>query len=538
MLLLLLLAAPDIVFADFEGAGFGAWKTTGTAFGAGPAAGTLPHQMPVSGFEGKRLANSYHGGDRTTGTLSSPPFKIERKFIAFLVGGGGHVGKTCVNLVIDGKTVRSATGPVEGSEALEQEAWDVAGLAGKKATIVAVDDHTGGWGHILLDHIVFTDKKPASLEEGKREIVAERKYLLLPVKDGARMRKVAVSDGKETLRRFDIELADGKPDWWASLDISAWKGRTLTVEGKGLPATLEQADAPRVEGAYKEALRPLLHFTARRGWINDPNGLVYRDGTYHLFFQHNPYGVKWGNMHWGHATSKDLVHWEEQGEALYPDRMGPMFSGSAVVDHENTAGFGKNALVLAYTAFGPPATQCLAWSLDGKKWTKYGKNPVVRNIAPEDRDPKVFWHAPTKRWVMALYVGPKGKDGKVVHTIRFLTSPDLKGWISRGSVEGFFECPDLFPLRLDGKTRWVLTGASSEYMVGDFDGETFKPETKKLPGHRGRGFYAAQTFDNTAGRRIQVGWGQMPSPGMPFTGMMTFPCELSLRKQPDGPRLV
>ena len=545
---------PDIVFADFEGETYGKWTATGTAFGKGPAAGTLANQMPVSGFEGKRLVNSYHGGDGTTGTLTSPAFEVKRKYIRFLIGGGGHAGRTCMNLVVGGKVVRTATGPREGSEQLEQAFWEVGDLADKSAKLVIVDEETGGWGHILIDHIVFTDAKPAGVVSRTREIVAAKRYLHFPVKNGAPVRKMSVAvEGKPNFA-FTIELADDKPDWWAFLDVSAHAGKKLTLEVDRLPARSKALESVRhgdaLEGAtdlYREKLRPQLHFSSRRGWLNDPNGLVFRDGEYHMFYQHNPYGVGWGNMHWGHAVSTDLVRWEERPIVLYPDRLGPMFSGSAVVDWKNTSGLGKGSeppIVLFYTAAGDPSVQCLAHSNDkGKTWTKYAGNPVVKNIAPGDRDPKVIWHAPSKRWVMVLYVGLPGK-GKVDHTIQFFTSTNLKEWKYASRVEGFFECPDLFELPVDGdpkKTKWVLTAASSEYMVGTFDGERFEPETAKLPGHKGKGFYAAQTFSDlpaTDGRRIQVGWGQMPSPGMPFSQMMCFPCELSLRATTGGPRLA
>jgi sucrose-6-phosphate hydrolase SacC (GH32 family) len=547
---------PDIVFADFEGTDYGDWKATGKAFGKGPATGTLPNQMPVTGFKGKRLVNSYHGGDGTTGTLTSPSFKVSRKHITFLIGGGGHVVTTCMNLVVEGKVVRTSTGPTEGSEQLEEQTWDVSPWMGKMATLKIVDEEKGGWGHILVDHIVFADEKPASQVPARREMVARDRYLHFPVKNGARVRRVNVSVEGEPVRQFTIELADGEPDWWAFLDIRAWKGKTLLVEVDRLPpgskalSAIDQGDSLKdARTLYQEPLRPQLHFSSRRGWLNDPNGLVFHNGVYHLFYQHNPYGTRWGNMHWGHAVSRDLVRWEERPIALYPDRMGPMFSGSAVVDWKNTSGLGKDGkppLVLAYTAFGPPAVQCLAYSNDGGlTWTKYARNPVLKNLAPEDRDPKLIWHQPTKRWVMVLYVGLRNKGGKgVVHTVHFFTSPDLRNWTYRSHVEGLFECPDLFPLFLDGdpkKEKWVLTAASSEYLVGSFDGSTFKPETKKLPGHRGRGFYAAQTFSDipaTDGRCIQIGWGQMPAPGMPFNQMMCFPCELALRTTPEGPRLT
>jgi sucrose-6-phosphate hydrolase SacC (GH32 family) len=257
-------------------------------------------------------------------------------------------------------------------------------------------------------------------------------------------------------------------------------------------------------------------------------------------------------MHWGHATSTDLVHWQEHGEALYPDPLGPMFSGSAVVDHKNTSGFGKDGqapMVLVYTAAGNPAVQCLAYSLDGRTFTKYAGNPVVKQIAPGNRDPKVFWHEPTGRWVMVLYVGLPRKaasDAKagpgVEHTIHILTSPNLKDWTLRSRVSGLYECPDLFELPIEGEAdarRWVLSAASGEYFLGAFDGRTFTPETPKLPGPAGTSVYAAQTFsDAPDGRRIEMGWGRAPSPGMPFNQLLTFPCTLTLKPTAAGPRLA
>ena len=222
---------------------------------------------------------------------------------------------------------------------------------------------------------------PAKLiADASREIVASKRWLHFPVKTGASKRVVTVSVDGKAERRFDIELADGEPDWWAPLDVSAWAGKTLTdfrqsAAGEFQGARFHSAGDEFVgaENLYHEALRPQLQFSPRRGWMNDPNGLVFYNGEYHLFFQHNPYGWTWGNMHWGHATSRDLVHWQEQGEALYPDDMGPMFSGSAVVDWKNTSGFGEDGkppMVLIYTASGNPTVQCLAFSTDGRTFTK------------------------------------------------------------------------------------------------------------------------------------------------------------------------
>jgi len=226
-----------------------------------------------------------------------------------------------------------------------------------------------------------------------------------------------------------------------------------------------------------------------------------------------------------------------------------MFSGSAVVDWKNTSGFGKDGeppLVLSYTAAGDPAVQCLAYSTDGgRTFTKYSGNPVVKQITGGNRDPKIIWHEPTQRWVMVLYVGfDEQRDGKKTtrHTIHFLNSPNLKDWTVTSQMDGFFECPDLFALPIDGdptKTKWILTPASAEYMLGTFDGLTFTPETPKLPGHHGKGFYAAQTFSDVPdGRRIQIGWLQAPSPGMAFNQCMSLPHELKLVSTSGGPRMT
>lgn len=570
---ILLPAAEPLVIADFEGPDYGAWKTTGTAFGSGPARGTLPKQMQVDGFLGAGLVNSFHGGDGAEGTLTSPAFRIERKFVTFLIGGGGWVEETCLNLVVDGKVVRTATGPNTlpgGSERLEAQAWDVAEFAGRDAVLTIVDSRKGGWGHLNVDQIVQTDdrgKAPLAappvplVKDVTRELTVAQRLLHFPVKNGARKRQVTVSSEGTPLREFQIELADAlPPDWWAPLEVSAWNGKPLRITADALPEGSKALDSLRQadtlldsENLYREPLRPQLQFSAQRGWNNDPNGLAFFHGEYHLFFQHNPYGWGWGNMHWGHATSPDLVHWTEHGEALYPDSSGPMFSGSAVVDWNNTSGFGKDGkppLVLFYTAAGKPTVQCLAYSLDGRSFTKYSGNPIIPEITPGNRDPKVIWHAPSQQWVLTLYVGlnkpgaerdAKGKPA-VEHTIHFFTSPNLKDWTLRSQTPGLYECPDFFELPVDGdpaNQKWVLTAASSEYFVGSFDGQAFTPETPKLPGHRGKGFYAAQTYSDVPdGRRIQVGWGQAPSPGMPFNQLLTFPCELKLHQTPAGPRLT
>lgn len=555
-----------IVIADFEGSSYGDWKVSGEAFGNGPANGTLPGQMAVEGFQGKGLVNSFRNGDDSVGRLTSPSFKIKRKFITFLIGGGGWADELALQLIVDGKVVRAASGSNTtsgGSERLNPLAWDVSDLIDREAIINIIDDRRGGWGHINVDHIVQTNERgstPIALppipmqKDVQVEITVNQKLMHFPVKNGGKPRIVTIqSEGKE-IRRFDIELADDTPDWWAPLDMSEWMGKKVRVTANVLPegskalSAIQQSEKLLgAEDLYKEPLRSQFHFSPKRGWTNDPNGLVYFGGEYHLFFQHNPYGWNWGNMHWGHATSKDLVHWTEHGEALYPDAFGPMFSGSAVVDWKNTSKFGKDSqppLVLIYTAAGNPTVQCIAYSLDGRKFEKYSNNPVVKQISGGNRDPKVFWHEPTKKWIMVLYVEIEGKK----HSIHFFTSSNMREWelasITEGGIDGdkyLFECPDMFELPIDGdatKKRWVLNAANSEYAIGTFDGTTFKPEVSRLPDVRGVGFYAAQTFsDLPDGRRIQIGWLQAPSPGMSFNQLQSLPYELTLKSTKDGPRL-
>lgn len=554
-------AADDVIVADFERETHAPWTVTGEAFGSGPARGALPGQMHVDGFNGAGLVNSFNKGDDSTGSLTSPVFRIERKYLSFLIGGGMNADKLALQLLVDGKAVRSATGPNDrpgGTEALAQGSWDVSELSGKSATLRIIDEAKGSWGHINVDHIMQTDVKPKGppplISNAERSLTASARYLHLPIKNGALKRVVTLLvDGKVVVRN-DIELADGTPDWWAPMEVSEWQGKPVTLRVDKLPedstalSSIGQSDTIRNnDDLYREPLRGQFHFSPQRGWNNDPNGCVFYNGEYHLFFQHNPYGWGWGNMHWGHAVSKDLVHWQELGDKLLPDDMGPMFSGSAVVDWNNTSGFGKDGkppLVLFYTAAGNPTVQGMAYSTDGRKFTKYAANPVLKQITSGNRDPKVIWHEPTKRWVMVLYVGLEG--GK--HTVHFFTSPNLRDWTLASIAEGIagtpflYECPDFFELTVDGdasRRKWVLLGADSRYAVGSFDGIRFTAEQTNLPGHRGKGFYAAQSFSDVPdGRRIFIGWWQTETKGMPFNQSMTVPLDLKLTQTDDGPRMT
>ncbi|MGZ3755391.1 MAG: glycoside hydrolase family 32 protein [Mucilaginibacter sp.] len=326
-----------------------------------------------------------------------------------------------------------------------------------------------------------------------------------------------------------------------------------------LALQLQYVDAQSIAARnYRETYRPQIHFSPLEHWMNDPNGMVYYKGVYHLFFQYFPNGTVWGPMHWGHATSMDMVHWKEQPIALYPDSLGYIFSGSAVVDDKNTSGFGKDGkipMVAIFTSHDPKGEQAgkddfqnesIAYSLDeGKTWTKYPGNPVLKNPGIRDfRDPKVMWYAPQHKWVMTLAT----KD-----RITFFSSPDLKRWQKEsefgqtvGAHGGVWECPDLFSLPMSGKTYWVLLvnlnpggfngGSATQYFVGDFDGKVFTPlSTDTQWADFGPDEYAGVTWSNTGTRKIFLGWMSNwlyadKVPTERWRSAMTVPRELSLKQ--------
>lgn len=314
----------------------------------------------------------------------------------------------------------------------------------------------------------------------------------------------------------------------------------------------------------EESPRPAFHFTPERNWLNDPNGLVFHDGEWHLFYQYNPEGIESANKSWAHSVSKDLVHWEPLPLAIRYGEGLEIWSGSAVVDAANTSGFGtKDAppLVALYTGAGHgKQAQYLAYSTDrGRTWTKFAGNPVLDENLKEFRDPKVRWHEPTKQWVMVVALSDQRK-------VRFYGSPDLKKWSllsefgGQGCVEGIWECPDLFPLKLGDKMHWVLvvnvgwggpaSGMSTaQYFAGDFDGTTFhnaNGKDVKLWADYGPDFYAVQTWSNVPasdGRTLSIAWMSSPryagdEPTNPWRGGMTLPREVSLVETKDGPRLA
>lgn len=404
---------------------------------------------------------------------------------------------------------------------------------------------------------IAQERASESESELKREIVIKKRYLHFPVGNDEDRNKVKLIANGKVEHYFDIDIAEneGEIRYWASVDVAGLKGKTVTLttdasqeKGNALDAVEQGRLARKQANLYNEELRPQFHFSPKQGWTNDPNGLVYYDGEYHLFFQHNPFGTNWGNMTWGHAVSRDLIHWRELGDAIHPDELGTIFSGSAVVDHTNTSGLqdGKVPPMLAfYTSAGgksyieeTPFTQSMAYSTDrGRTWTKYASNPVIGHIEGGNRDPKVFWHEATGRWVMTLYLSKA--------SFVLMGSENLKDWqkLSELPFPNGHECPELFELAVDGNannTRWIMWEGGGKHMIGQFDGEQFTPETEVLPSEWGKHCYAGQTWNDVPdGRRLFIGWMKAKNnyPDMPFNQQMTFPRVLSLRTTPQGPRL-
>ena len=362
-------------------------------------------------------------------------------------------------------------------------------------------------------------------------INTNQRYLLLPVEEVMPDVRVSMIVNNKEVNVADVRLAVNRVDYFVPLDLSAYAGKNILLKFKlgsndpirgklSAVCCKEMKLSDTFDTGNREKFRPTYHFSPLYGWMNDPNGMVYKDGEYHLFYQHNPYGSKWGNMHWGHAISKDLINWEHRPDAITPDALGTIFSGSAVVDTDNTAGFGAGAIVAIYTQNSDRQVQSIAYSTDnGRSFTKYENNPVLTSDARDFRDPKVFWHKETQRWIMLLAVGQE---------MQIFSSSNLKDWAfessfgeGQGAHGGVWECPDLFELPVDGtnEKKWVLLcnlnpggpfgGSATQYFVGTFNGKEFANESPSQTKWMdwGKDHYAAVTWsDAPDNRRIAIAW--------------------------------
>ena len=352
------------------------------------------------------------------------------------------------------------------------------------------------------------------------------KYLLLPIQEENDEAQVLLSTGSKDDTWMDVRLAQNGADYYVPFALG--KGKSATVKILGLKKDALAINLMKLSDTFDttntDYYRPSYHFTPLYGWMNDPNGMVYKDGEYHLYFQYNPYGSKWGNMHWGHAVSRDLIHWEHLDPAIARDPVGHIFSGSSVVDKKNTAGFGKDAIIAIYTnnSVNHDEVQCIAYSNDnGRTFTKYEGNPVLTPFdgLKDFRDPKVFWYEKDKCWFMIVSADKE---------TRFYKSKNLKKWdyVSAfgkglGQQPCQYECPDFFQLPVNGdekNMKWVMTmninpgcwfgGSATEYFVGDFDGKNFTcPDANEVKWlDWGKDHYATVTFSNTGSRVLAITW--------------------------------
>ncbi len=563
----------DIILFDFESGNYAGWTKKGNAFGGAPAQGTWGGQNTVSGYQGQYLVNTFQEGDGPMGTLTSDPFTIERPYLNFLLGGGAVSGLHA-DLYIGETRIATATaiaqaGDVE-QERLYPRTWDLSAYQGQTAYIVLVDSVDGGWGHLNADFFTLSDTAASDLKiDYRATITLADAYMQIPVHPSAPCVDFDLYDQQGNVistHRFRLATTQSTmvlPMYVGThvgqqveLRVGAYYENTHMLDSLSFTATAQMENA---EHPY----RPIFHHAPAYGWMNDPNGMVYHNGKYHLFYQYYPYDSHWQMMHWGHAVSTDLIHWEQLPIALFPDENGDMFSGSIVIDHDNTAGFGADAMVAVYTTTSPRQAQSIAYSLDeGLTWHKYGE-PVLWNYDLWDfRDPKVSWNSRMNCWIMVLAANTD---------VQFYRSNNLKDWertLTWGSSMGQhgapWECPDLLldvPVEGTSETMDVLIvsinpygpqgGSGTQYFLGEFQGNGFKLATTNNNVARwidmGKDNYAGVTFSgyrDYRNRPVFIGWmsnwqyaGDTPPAESSFRSSNTFPRALSIVKTPSGPVL-
>ena len=552
---LLVSCGGNSVIEDFEN-GLDKWTAEGEVFTATAQGGD------ATGYLGNSYLKSVDN-DELSGSLTSAPFTVAKPFINMLVGGTKASGfggaSTSVQLLVGGEAVRTGGSISDDPKNLEWVSWDVKDLIGQEACIkiaVAPGRNYGNRrmprGYIMVDQIQQGSKRLSNyLDEYAVTVKADKKYILIPASNtGANSRLSVEVDGVNVLGNAQsARPAATDIEYYIPVNVEKYQGKNVTVKLTGIKTTDTVYGAIKTSDEtgndYNETYRPLVHFSPEFGWTNDPNGMVYVNGEWHLSLQYNPYGTSHGNMHWGLSVSKDLIHWKDEPAIIAPDELGSIFSGSAVVDHDNTAGFGKDAVVAIYTSAGQGQRQSIAWSTDnGYNFTKYPGNPVLADPNERNfRDPKVNWIK--DQWVMALACG---------QVIRFYGSKNLQEWYylsefgtGYGSHDGVWECPDLLKFNYGGQEKWVLFvsinpggpngGSITQYFVGKFDGKNFKADPLPYPLWVDEGVdnYAGVTFANAPdGRTVFMGWMSNwvytgATPTHAFRNGMTLPRDLSLK---------
>lgn len=551
----------QVVIDDFESGNMDKWVVEGNSFLVCPK--NTADYPEIKGVKGSFFAGSDCEGENALacyGQMTSASFTVSRDYVNFLLGGtsdrfGGRF--VTAELLIDGAPVLSSHPHSSVEKTMEWCSWDVREFKGRSANVrVKVDSVTTRFPlkskFIIIDQVMQSNRKMSTFNDVLTvPVTVTDDWLLIPSSNSGGVSSLSIlCDGENILGEAqDINLAEGTADYNIPVNVSAYKGKTLSlkltsVDDGDLSVTgLTQSHDRGI--AYDEPYRQIYHFTPDFGWTNDPNGMVYYDGEYHLAYQANPYGTKHFNMHWGNAVSTDLVHWQDLPFIVAPDELGAIFSGSAVVDKDNSAGFGENAIVGMYTSASSTQKQSIAYSTDrGRTYTKYEGNPVLfdKEKQPDFRDPKIIRYG--DKWIVCVAAGD---------VIAFYGSDNLKDWTKLsefgkgiGSHAAVWECPDLLKFNYNGKEKWVLIvninpggpngGSIAQYFIGSFDGKTFKADNLPYPLwiDEGTDNYAGVTFSNTGERHIFLGWmsnwlysNEVPTKN--FRNSMTLARDLSLK---------
>lgn len=541
----------DVIVDDFESGSYAPkWTVEGEAFGPAPAKGGYPYQGKVTAYNGSYLVDSYFNRDDTVGKMASAPFKIERKYLTALVGGGEKNDKLYMRVLVDGKEVGRLTG--KNDERLEPYAIDLSAYVGKMAVIEIVDNAKGGWAHINVDDIILTDNAPEGIVAKKTlQIKKAKRYINIPINNLAPERLVKIYDisGENILVNEQIRVDFKNPQWICSLETREFAGKPVNIEVGtkiGEKISFETTDTYDVGNYPNELLRPQYHFSAPQGWLNDPNGLVYWQGKWQMYYQLTPYRVIGKHTkYWGHAVSDDLIFWDHKVPAIspfYPANGGmySIWSGTTYADTKNRSGLfdKKGGLIFAYTFAGKG--DFVGYSADGLRASRL-EPPIATTPG---RDPCIFYHEPSRQWVVLRYEDVKDPaDGKYYRKFAFHVSKDLKSWRRTQELDDFYECPYMISMPLNGdkkNMKYLIFDARGECVIGDFDGEKFTPtgggrRPKFILGDA----YAGQIFGNAPnGRVVNVSWLRTEQKnsveaGMPFSQMMSLPADLKLVEE-DG----
>ena len=549
------------VIEDFESGSLEQWVVEGDAFMQKVSDGETNPE--VTGYRGEYYISNKNNGTTMQGSLTSYSFEIGANYINFLLGGTTS-GDGYIELLVDGVGVLRSIPYGTDPNLLSWRSWDVRKYRGQRANIRIFAKYDGNRRSVIMaDQIEMGGRAKGSyFEEYAVSMTVASRWLLIPAEDNGAPSELSITSAGKNLLGVGQQISPARTrvDYYIPVDMEKHPGEEIRVVLTGVDKKdlvyggMIQSDYPGYDP--REPFRQLYHFTPAFGWTNDPNGMVFHDGRYHLAFQSNPYGTRHANMHWGNAVSRDLVHWENLPFLIAPDSSGSIFSGSAVVDTAGSSGFGKDAIVAIYTSAGGKnysrQQQSLAYSLDGGlTYTKYEGNPVLfdSELQPDFRDPKVMRIG--EGWVMALATG---------QTITFYGSSDLKKWeklsdfgYGIGSHDGVWECPDLLRMTWGGREKWVLLvsinpggphgGSITQYFIGNFDGKTFTADPMDYPLwlDAGADNYAGVTFYGTGDRHVFMGWMSNwlysnDTPTKYFRNSMTVPRELFLKH--DGRKLV